>query len=314
MLWIGFTILVSVLLAVDLLVFNRQAHRIGLKEATAWSLTLVGISLAFAAFLALHLSPQHGLEFVTGYLIEQTLSMDNVFVFVLILAYFRVPVEYQHRVLFWGILGAIIGRGVMIGTGMALINRFHWIIYIFGAFLVVTGIRMGFSSDDSVEPEKNVVLRLLRRFVRISNYYHAQKFLVREPSPRTGQPQWVGTPLLVVLVVIGTTDLVFALDSIPAIIAITRDPFIVYSSNVLAVLGMRALYFVLADIIHRFHFLKIGLSVVLSFVGLKMLLSSHLHIPIGISLAVVVFVLLASVAASLLFPKTAEKHDPVAQD
>jgi tellurite resistance protein TerC len=311
-LWIGFTSLVTVLLAVDLLVFNRRAHRISLKEATAWSLTLISISLAFAAFLYFYLSPQQSLEFLTGYLIEQTLSMDNVFVFVLILSYFQVPFEYQHRVLFWGILGAIIGRGVMIATGMALISRFEWIIYIFGIFLIFTGIKMGFSTDDSVEPERNVVLKLLRRFIRVSNKYDRQKFLTQEPDPKTGIMQTVATPLMVVLVVIGTTDLVFALDSIPAIIAITRDPFIVYSSNILAVLGMRALYFVLADFIHRFHFLKIGLSVVLSFVGLKMLISHYFHIPILLSLGVVMAVLVGSVAASLLFPKTVAKHDPVA--
>ncbi len=311
MLWIGFTALVTVLLAVDLLVFNKQAHRIGLKEAGAWAITLFFISLCFAAFLWFYLSPQQGLEFLTGYLIEQTLSMDNVFVFVLILSYFRVPEQFQHRVLYWGILGAIIGRGVMIATGMALINRFHWIIWIFGGFLLITGIRMGTSSDISIEPDKNPMLKLVRRFYRVTPTYHAQKFFIREKNEQTGVMQRVATPLLVVLTVIGTTDLVFALDSIPAIIAITRDPFIVYSSNVLAVLGMRALYFVLADFVHRFHFLKLGLSVVLSFVGVKMLISEWYHIPIVLSLGVVVAVLLFAVVASLLFPKTAVAHDPV---
>jgi tellurite resistance protein TerC len=310
LLWIGFTSLVLLLLAVDLLIFNRKAHRITLREAGIWSATLVSIALAFAAFLYFHLSPQHSLEFLTGYLIEEALSVDNVFVFVLIFAYFRVPPEYQHRVLFWGVLGAMIGRGFMIGAGTLLIHRFEWIIYVFGFFLVVTGIRMGLSTDLSIEPDKNPVLRVVRRILPVSSRYHEQRFFVKEVSPRTGRLAWVATPLLIVLIMVETTDLVFAVDSIPAIFAVTRDPFIVYSSNVLAVLGLRALYFVLADVIDRFHYLKIGLSVVLSFVGLKMLFSGQFHIPIGISLGVVAGVLFTAVAASLIFPKGAAKTGP----
>jgi tellurite resistance protein TerC len=309
-LWVGFTALVLLLLAIDLLIFNRRAHKISLREAGIWSATLVSIAMGFAVFLYFYLSPQQSLEFLTGYLIEEALSVDNVFVFVLIFAYFRVPPEYQHRVLFWGVLGAMIGRGIMIGAGVMLINRFHWIIYVFGAFLVITGIRMGLSTDLSIEPDKNPVLRLVRRFLPVSNRYHEQRFFVKEMSPRTGKLAWVATPLLIVLIMVETTDLVFAVDSIPAIFAVTQDPFIVYSSNVLAVLGLRALYFVLADVINRFHYLKIGLSVVLSFVGLKMLFSYQFHIPIGISLGVVAGVLLTSVAASLIFPKATPKTDP----
>jgi tellurite resistance protein TerC len=307
-LWIGFTCLVAVLLVVDLFVFNRRAHVVPLKEALLWSGTMIATSLCFAAFLYFSVSQQSGLEFLTGYLIEQTLSMDNVFVFVLILSYFRVPEKFQHRVLFWGILLAIVGRGIMIATGMVLINKFHFIIYVFGLFLLITGIRMGFSTDISVEPDTNPLVRLVRRFYHVSSTYHEQKFFVMEKVPGSDVMRKVATPLLVVFLVIATTDLVFALDSIPAIIAITRDPFIVYSSNVLAVLGMRALFFVLADFIHRFHFLRMGLSLVLSFVGLKMLLSGAFHIPIVISLGVVLTVLVGSVAASLLFPKEAAKE------
>jgi tellurite resistance protein TerC len=308
-LWIGFTSLVFVLLAVDLLIFNKQAHRITIKEASLWSIFLVSTALSFAAFLYFYLSPEKSLEFLTGYLIEEALSVDNVFVFVLIFAYFRVPPEYQHRVLFWGVLGAMIGRGVMIGTGTLLILRFHWIIYVFGAFLVITGIRMGLAGDMSIEPEKNPILKLVRRVMRVSSRYHEQHFFVREPVGPSGALRWVATPLFVVLVIVETTDLVFAVDSIPAIFAVTRDPFIVYSSNVLAVLGLRALYFVLAGVIHKFHYLKLGLSGVLAFVGVKMLIADLFHIPIGASLGVVAAILAGSVIGSLLFPKAPSGSD-----
>ena len=301
-LWVGFTSLVFVLLAVDLFIFNRHAHRITIKEASIWSGFLVSIALGFAVFLYFALSPQKSLEFLTGYLIEEALSVDNVFVFVLIFSYFRVPPEFQHRVLFWGVLGAMIGRGVMIGAGTVLIERFHWIIYVFGAFLIFTGIKMGLSSEISIEPEKNPVLRVVRRFLRVTTNYREQKFFVKE-SVQSGVAKWVATPLFIVLIMVETTDLVFAVDSIPAIFAVTRDPFIVYSSNVLAILGLRALYFVLADVIHRFHYLKVGLSVVLTFVGTKMVIDFKYHIPIGISLAVVATVLAGSIVLSLLFPK-----------
>jgi tellurite resistance protein TerC len=309
-LWIGFTALVLTLLAVDLLIFNKQAHRITIKEASIWSAFLVTLALSFAGFLYFYLSPEKSLEFLTGYLIEEALSVDNVFVFVLIFSYFRVPPEYQHRVLFWGVLGAMIGRGIMIGAGTILIHRFHWIIYVFGVFLVITGIRMGLASDMSVAPERNPVLKLVRRFMRVSSTYHHQRFFVKEAVDSSGKLHRVATPLFVVLVVVETTDLVFAVDSIPAIFAITRDPFIVYSSNVLAILGLRALYFVLADVIHRFHYLKLGLSGVLAFVGLKMIITDLVDIPITVSLGVVAIVLAGSIIGSLLFPRASPGSDP----
>jgi tellurite resistance protein TerC len=298
-----------VLLAVDLLVFNRRAHRITLKEASIWSGFLVSVAMCFAVFLYFYLSPQKALEFVTGYLIEEALSVDNVFVFVLIFSYFRVPAEYQHRVLFWGVLGAMLGRGAMIAAGTVLIEQFSWVIYLFGAFLLFTGIRMAMSSDMSVDPEKNPIIKLTRRLLRVSDSYHEQRFFVREPSARTGRMYWVATPLFVVLMMVETTDLIFAVDSVPAIFAVTRDPFIVYSSNILAILGLRALYFVLADVIHKFHYLKMGLSGVLSFVGIKMLLADVYHIHIGVSLGVVAGLLAGSITASLLFPKPAPRTE-----
>jgi tellurite resistance protein TerC len=250
-----------------------------------------------------------GLEFLAGYLIEKALSVDNIFVFVLVFSYFRVPARYQHRVLFWGILGALLMRGAMIGAGAALIERFHWILYIFGAFLVFTGIRMAFQEEHDIEPESNPVVRLVRRFLPVTPVYHGQKFFVREAAG-SGM-RWVATPLFVVLVFVETTDLVFALDSIPAIFAVTRDPFLVYTSNVFAILGLRALYFLLAGVIHKFHYLKLGLSVVLVFVGVKMLAADLYSVPIGISLGVIATVLTVSVVASLVFPKRVAEHDPV---
>jgi tellurite resistance protein TerC len=248
------------------------------------------------------LGPQPALEFFTGYLVEEALSVDNLFVFIMIFGYFRVPAELQHRVLFWGILGALVMRGAMIATGALLLERFHWVIYIFGAFLVITGIRMALSSGEAIEPDANPVLRLLRRFIPVTTRFHGEKFFVRE-ALRPGEPvRRVATPLFVVLVLVETTDVVFALDSIPAIFGVTRDPFLVYSSNVFAILGLRSLYFVLAGVIGKFHLLKYGLSVVLAFVGVKMLIAEWYKIPIGIALGVVALVLLASVLLSLVIP------------
>jgi tellurite resistance protein TerC len=245
------------------------------------------------------------LEFYTGYLVEQALSVDNIFVFVLIFSYFQVPASYQHRVLFWGILGALVMRGVMIGAGAYLIHRFHWITYVFGGFLVVTGIRMATQRESSIKPEANPVIRLIRRLVPVSEDYAGQRFFVRDGGRR------IATPLFVVLVLVETTDLVFAVDSIPAVFAVTRDPFVVYTSNVFAILGLRSLYFLLADVIWRFHFLKLGLAFVLGFVGIKMLIVELYRLPIGASLGVIAGVLAISVVASLLFPKKAEAHSPL---
>ena len=308
----GFTLFVLAMLAVDLGVFHRKAHEVSLTEAGAWSAVWVTLALTFNYGVYHFMGAQAGLEFLTGYLIEKALSVDNIFVFVLVFSYFKVPARYQHRVLFWGILGALLMRGAMIGAGAVLIARFHWIIYLFGAFLVVTGIRMATHDDPEIEPEHNPIIRLVRRLLPVSRLYHGQRFFVREEVG--GRARWMATPLFIVLVVVETTDLVFAVDSIPAIFAVTTDPFLVYTSNVFAILGLRALYFLLAGVIHRFHFLKLGLSVVLVFVGAKMLLADIYEIPIALSLGVVAFVLVASVVASLLFPKEAEEHSPVKHD
>ncbi len=246
--------------------------------------------------------------------IEPGLSVDNIFIFVLIFAYFGVPPKYQHRVLFWGIVGALLMRGAMIAVGAYLIHEFHWVIYIFGAFLAFTGLRMATQTEHTIDPEANPVIHLIRRLLPVTGVYHGQRFFVRE-APAPGQPiRLVATPLFVVLVLVETTDLIFAVDSIPAIFAITDDPFIVYTSNVSAILGLRALYFLLAGVIHKFHFLKLGLSVVLIFVGAKMLVTDLYKVPVGISLAVIALVLGTAAGASLKWPKEAEEHTAVDHD
>lgn len=321
--WIGFNLFVLAMLAIDLGVFHREAHEVSLREAAIWSVVWIALALLFNAGLYVfwdQIMPgsslsasDAGLAFLTGYLIEKALSVDNIFVFVLIFSYFAVPAKYQHRVLFWGILGALIMRGTMILAGAALIKQFHWIIWIFGAFLIFTGIRMARSQDEQVEPEKNPVVQMFRRFVPISDRYDGQKFLTRQNGVL------MATPLLLVLVMVETTDLIFAVDSIPAIFAVTQEPFIVYTSNVFAILGLRALYFVLAGVVHLFHYLKLGLSVVLVFVGVKMLLpdlSAALigvswKIPTGISLGVVATIIAVSIIASLVRARTATAGEHV---
>jgi tellurite resistance protein TerC len=298
-LWIGFNVFVVAMLAVDLFVFHKEAHEVTPAEAAAWSGVWMALALMFGAGVYAVMGRDAGLEYFAGYLIEKALSVDNIFVFVLIFGFFRVPRRYQHRVLFWGILGALVMRGAMIVAGAYLIQQFHWIMYVFGAFLVFTGIRMATETEHNIEPQANPVIRLVRRFFRVTDIYHGQRFFVRE----LGSRRLVATPLFVVLALVETTDLVFAVDSIPAIFAITQDSFIVYSSNVFAILGLRALYFLLADVIHRFHYLKIGLSAILVFVGAKMLVVDVYKMPIGLSLGVVVLLLLASIAASLLWPR-----------
>jgi len=302
--WILFNLFVLAMLAVDLGVFHRNAHEVKAKEAAAWSAVWVALALLFCVGVWQVKGPQAGLEFLTGYLIEKALSVDNIFVFVLVFSWFAVPPRYQHRVLFWGILGALLMRGGMIAAGAALVERFHWVIYAFGAFLVFTGIRMATTREEAVHPEANPVLRLLRRLLPVTPAYRGQRMLVREQIG--GRIRLAATPLLVVLVVVETTDVVFAVDSIPAIFAVTRDPFLVYSSNVFAILGLRALYFLLAGVIHRFHHLKLGLSAVLAFVGAKMLVSDVFPIPIALSLAVVAVILAIAIAASLVFPRRSD--------
>lgn len=293
-LWVGFTIFVLGMLALDLGVFHRSAHAVSLKEAGIWSAVWITLALVFNAIIYVNLGPDIGLQFLTGYLIEKSLSVDNIFVFVLIFSYFSVPAMYQHRVLFWGIFGALVMRAVLIWVGAALIEQFHWVIYIFGAFLVFTGIRMAFHKNEELHPDENPVVKLFKRFMPVVPEYHGQSFFVRHAG------KLAATPLFVVLLLVESTDLVFALDSIPAIFAITTDPFIVYTSNVFAILGLRALYFLLAGVMDKFRYLKIGLSIVLVFVGLKMLAEAiHIEIPIGVSLGIIAAVITGSVLASL---------------
>ena len=299
-LWIAFNTVVLALLALDLFVFHRSAHEVRFREAAGWSVFWILLSLSFGAGVYYFRGRQDGLEFYAGYLIEWALSVDNIFVFVLVFSYFRVPPAYQHRVLFWGIIAAQLMRGAMIGAGVFLIERFAWITYVFGAVLVITAIRMATHDEQDIHVESNPIIRLVRRFMPVTNTYHGQKFFVREEVK--GRVRMVATPMLVVLAAIETTDVIFALDSIPAIFAITRDPFIVYTSNVCAILGLRAMYFMLAGVINTFRWLKMGLSVVLVFVGTKMLLEEVIHVPVGVSLAVIGSVLALSVLASLVWP------------
>ena len=297
--WIGFVGVVLVFLALDLGVFHRQARVVSFREALGWTALWVSITFLFGLIYAPRLVPTwtstDSVEFVTGYLIELSLSMDNVFVIALIFAYFRVPLHLQHRVLFWGILGALLMRGVMIGLGTALIHRFSWMLYVLGAFLVLTGIKMLFSSDEGVHPERNLVIRITERLVPVCAEFHGQKFSARRHG------RFALTPLALVLVMVETTDLVFAVDSIPAIFAVTQDAFIVFTSNVFAILGLRSLYFVLAGAIEFFRFLKLGLSVVLIFIGLKMLVAwFEIRIPTLLSLVIVAIVIASSIIASAL--------------
>ena len=304
--WMAFNLFVLAMLAVDLLVFHKEAHEVSLKEAAGWSVLWIVLALVFGGGVYVRMGADAGLQYVTGYLIEKALSVDNIFVFVLIFSYFRVPARYQHRVLFWGILGALVMRGAMIAAGAYLIHQFHWIIYVFGGFLVFTGVRMATQTEHDFEPESNPVIRLVKAFFPVTHVYHGQKFFVREEVE--GRMRAVATPLFVVLVLVETTDLIFAVDSIPAIFAITQDPFIVYTSNIFAILGLRALYFLLAGVIHKFHYLKLGLAVVLILVGIKMLIADFYKVPVGVSLAAIAVVLGISVAASLLWPESAKPH------
>jgi tellurite resistance protein TerC len=315
----AFTALVLVILAFDLGVINRKAHVVKVREAGLFAALTVALASLFAGAIWLGYLPVEGiggqkdaLEFLTGYLIELALSVDNIFVFVLIFAYFKVPPKYQHRVLFWGVLGALVMRGVMIAMGALLIERFHWIIYVFGAFLVYTGIKMATQDEMDIEPESNPALKLIRRFFPVTSDYREKHFFVKETIG--GKLRTAATPLFVVLVMVETTDLIFAVDSIPAIFAVTRDPFLVYTSNVFAILCLRSLYFLLAGVIDKFHYLKLGLSVVLVFIGAKMLASGYFHVPVGISLLVVAGVLVGSVVLSLMFPRQLDEHDAVSHD
>ncbi|MFQ6089055.1 MAG: TerC family protein [Candidatus Methanofastidiosia archaeon] len=300
LLWVIFNIFVLAMLALDLGVFHRKAHVMKIKEALVWSAFWIALAFLFNLGIYLWRGPETALEFLTGYLIEKSLSVDNIFVFLLIFSYFRVSSLYQHKVLFFGILGALIMRIIFIFTGIALIQKFHWVIYVFGAFLILTGIKMALQKDKEIHPERNPVLRLFRRFMPVTDDYEDGKFFVK----RAGR--YLATPLFIVLLVIETTDLIFAVDSVPAILSITLDPFIVYTSNVFAILGLRALYFALAGIMQLFHHLHYGLSAILVFVGAKMLLVDIYKIPVGIALGVVASILLISVIASVVRPRKIE--------
>jgi tellurite resistance protein TerC len=292
--WLGFTGLVVALLVLDLGVLNRRSHRLTMREAGMWSGGLVALAMLFGLFVLWQEGAQHALEYYTGYLIELSLSVDNLFVFLLIFSYFGVRADAQPKVLKWGILGAIVMRLIMIGLGALLLQRFTWIVYVFGGLLVLTGIRMFTQKDAAVDLERNPVVRLARRFLPFSHSYDGTRFFTRTIHGRV-----LATPLLLVLLVVEWSDLVFAIDSIPAIFAVTRDPFLVYSSNVFAILGLRALFFVLAGMLDRFVFLKTGVAFILVFVGLKMLVSAWVHLPTLISLAVIVTTLAISVILSL---------------
>jgi len=291
--WIGFIIIILILLIIDLGVFNRKSHVISYKEALIWTAIWIILALIFNLFVYLFYGKEKAIEFFTGYLIEKSLSVDNIFVFVLLFTYFNVNKKYHHRVLFWGILGAIIFRGILIIIGTALIYKFHWIIYIFGGFLVISGIKMGFQKDNKLEPEKNPVVKLLRKFLPITPRYVKSAFFYRSHG------KLYATPLIIVLAVIETTDIIFAFDSIPAILAITHDPFIVFTSNIFAILGLRALYFAVDKFIDKFTYLKYGLSVILVYIGIKMLISEIYKIHTLISLGILIFVLTISVLISV---------------
>jgi len=295
--WVGFIGFVLAMLALDLGVFHRRPHEVRPVEAGIWTVVWVALALLFA--LGLYLIGGHhvALTFLTGYVIEESLSADNIFVMVLIFEYFRVPKSCQHRVLFYGILGALVMRGLFIAAGAALVSNFHWVLYLFGALLIYTGVRMAIKRDDSFDGEQNRIVRLVRRWMPISADFQGKHFFTVEGGRR------VATPLLLVLVLVEATDLVFAIDSIPAIFGVTTDPFIVFTSNIFAVLGLRSLYFLLAAVVDRFHLLKYGLAVILSFVGAKMLLDRVVHVDIELSLAVILSVLALSIVASMVVPK-----------
>jgi tellurite resistance protein TerC len=308
--WAGFGIFILVMLALDLGVLNRKAHTVRYREAAVWSVVWVILAMAFAGIVFWKTNRQTGLEFLTGYVIELSLSVDNLFIFLLIFSYFKVPSKYQHRVLFWGVLGALVMRMTMIAIGATLVERFHWVLYIFGAFLIYTGFKMLRQDESQANPEDNAVVRFVTRFIPVTRHYEGEKFFTVADGRR------MGTLLLLVLIIVEVSDLIFAVDSIPAIFGVTTNPFIVYTSNVFAILGLRSLYFLLAGVVEKFHYLKVGLAVVLTFVGVKMLTEGYVMARLGVSketiiavsLGVVALMLLGSVAASLLWPVEAERQ------
>lgn len=299
-LWAAFNVFILGMLALDLGVFHKRSEEITVKNALFWTGIWITLAMGFNLFIYLYMGKEPAIEFFTGYLIEKSLSVDNIFVIIMIFSYFHVPEAYQHKVLFWGILGALVMRVIFIFAGIELIHRFHWLIYIFGGFLIITGLRMLTSGDQKIEPEKNPVVKLVRRIFRVTPSFEGDRFFVRRDAKL-----WA-TPLFVVVILIEATDLIFAVDSIPAILAITDNAFIVYTSNVFAILGLRSLYFALAGIEKYFHYLKYGLAAILAFVGTKMCLADIYKIPIDVSLISIVGILAIAIAASVIFPKKPE--------
>jgi len=296
--WIGFHVFVLFMLALDLGVFHKKAHKVPVKEAVIWTLVWITLATLFCGFIFFEFGKTRALEFLTGYVIEYSLSVDNIFVFILIFSYFAVKAQYQHEVLFWGILGALVMRGIFIFAGVAMINRFQWVVIVFGGFLVFTGIRMLFHEEAEVEPEKNLIVRFFRKVLPVSKTMQGGKMFVRENH------KLYATPLFLVLLVLESSDLIFAVDSIPAVLAISHSTFIVYTSNIFAILGLRSLYFAIAGVIGYFRFLKVGLAFVLTFVGAKMLMSFfHIEIPILLSLGVIISILLLSILVSVVIKK-----------
>lgn len=296
--WIGFVVFLALMLAIDLGIFHRKSHTVTFKESLGWTLVWIMLAMMFAAIVYFWKGSEKAIEFITGYVIELSLSVDNLFIFILVFSYFRVPQQYQHKVLFWGILGALVMRVIFIFAGVALISKFHWIIYIFGAIIIISGIKMLFQKDKKIEPEKNPLIRFVKKMIPVTHEYHGDSFFIKLKNGA-----WAATPLFIVLVFIEITDLIFAIDSIPAILAITTDTFIVFTSNAFAILGLRSLYFALAGMLNLFRFLHIGLSLVLIFIGLKMVLSDIYKVPIEYALLIVLSILLTSISASLILKK-----------
>lgn len=300
--WIAFLAFVILLLALDLGVFHRKSHEVKIKEALIWSAVWIGLALVFNYFVYVYMGKVKALEFLTGYLIEKSLSVDNLFVFIMLFSYFNVEPKYQHKVLFWGILGALVMRAIFIFAGVALLNSFHWLIYIFGGFLIFTGIKMLSPGENQVDPDKNPLVKLFRKFFPVTPEMHGSRFFVRQNK------KLFATPLFIVLLIVEFTDLIFAVDSIPAILAISNDTFIIFTSNVFAILGLRALYFALAGITQYFVYLKYGLAAILAFVGTKMVISGYYKFPITWSLLIIFGILIVSVLASLLWPAKEPKR------
>ncbi|MHC1698238.1 MAG: TerC family protein [Geobacteraceae bacterium] len=300
-LWGGFAVLITAMLILDLGVFNRKSHEVSFREALTWTLVWVGLALSFNIGILHFLGTTKALEFLTGYLIEESLSVDNLFVFIMIFSYFQVPRAYQPKILKWGIIGALVMRAIFIFIGIELFERFHWMIYLFGALLIVTGIKMAFGGEEKIDPEKNLLVRLARKFLPVTKKLYGDRFFIRRGRVLAA------TPLFLTLLVVESSDVIFAVDSIPAILAVTRDPFIVYTSNIFAIMGLRSLFYLLSSVMEMFTHLKLGVSIILAFIGIKMLLSSVYPIPIYFSLGVIVGVLTITIITSVVFDTKGKK-------